>query len=711
MDELANIRRIPPRIQRIIELAYNVWWSWHPEARDLFRALDYPMWRTSGNNPVKMIYETKTENLEGAAEDPDFLVLFDRVIADFDKDIKSNYLWFASHLKPLNGPIAYFSMEFALHNSLPIYAGGLGILAGDMCKEASDLGVPLVGIGFMYPQGYFHQHISADGWQAELFRKLHFNEAPIRQIVSPAGETVLAKVKLADRQVSLAVWLVQVGRVPIYLLDTDLADNTEDDRKLSARLYTADSEIRIQQEIILGIGGVRALAALGVRPAIWHANEGHSAFMTLERIRVEVQKGVSFETALKNVSAATVFTTHTPVASGHDVFDQGLIDKYFINFWPEMGLDKPLFMRLGQPDNQGHSGFNLTALAINTSHRRNAVSRLHEFETKKMWKVVWPDQPEDKLPITHITNGVHGPTWIANAWRELFARYLGRDWEKWQDESEYWKHVRNIPDEEIWAVHRGLKSRLIEVVMGRAQLRWAEGDVTGNQVISMGALLNPTILTIGFARRLTDYKRAAMIFQDSQRLKKIVTNPSFPVQIIFAGKAHPADHDGKHILQRIYNAAKDPQYQGRVAFVEDYDIHFAHYLTHGVDIWLNNPRRMQEASGTSGMKAAMNGVLNMSVRDGWWDEAYNGQNGWAIGPGPEAAASPDQDKVDADSIYQLLENTIIPLFYDQDHSGVPHAWVKMVKESVLSILPNFSTTRMVKEYVHKLYLADNPGSI
>jgi glycogen phosphorylase len=705
MAEQHDVSRIPPRIGRIIELAYNVWWSWHPAARDLFRDMDYPLWRNSGHNPVKMLFETTLDNLEGAAEDPEFLALYDRVIADFDKDIKSEYLWFASQPRQMNGPVAYFSMEFALHNSLPIYAGGLGILAGDMCKEASDLGLPLTGIGFMYPQGYFHQHVSEDGWQQEIFQQLNFKAAPIKQITLADGNPVIATVQLAERPVSLAVWVVQVGRVPIYLLDTNLAENSLDDRKLSARLYTAEAEIRIQQEIILGIGGVRVLKSLGVQPAVWHANEGHSAFMTLERIRSSVHDGLNFETAFKNVSDATVFTTHTPVASGHDVFQRGLIEKYFKIFWQEMGIDQERFMQLGAPDSQGYAGFNMTALAINIARQSNAVSRLHETETKKMWRVVWPDRTEDHIPIIHITNGVHGPTWIANEWRELYEKYLGRSWEKWQDEPEFWKHLRNIPNEEIWAVHRAMKSRLIEVVMGRAQLRWAEGDVSGNQIISMGALLNPNILTIGFARRLTDYKRAAMIFQDSERLKKILTDPIYPVQLIFAGKAHPNDFGGKQILQRIYNLAKDRQFQGRIAFVEDYDMHFAHYLTHGSDVWLNNPRRLLEASGTSGMKAALNGVLNMSVRDGWWDEAYNGLNGWAIGPGPEGADAANQDTLDAESIYQLLENKVKPLYYTRDYDGVPNEWVKMIKESVLSILPNFSTTRMVKEYTGKLYLA------
>jgi starch phosphorylase len=706
MDELEAKNRIPERISRIWDLAYNVWWSWQPEARELFQQLDYPVWRTSGHNPVKLIYETSKDNLEGSAEDPDFLMLYDRVIGDFDQALNSTILWMSRELLAPTGPVAYFSMEFALHSSLPIYAGGLGILAGDMCKEASDLGVPLLGIGFMYPQGYFHQHVSPQGWQQEIFQKLNFNEAPIRRVKSVSGGLEITKVQLAEREVALAVWMVQVGRVPIYLLDTDLAENDPRDRQLSARLYTSDPESRLKQEIILGIGGTRVIRALGHEPVIWHANEGHSAFMGLERIHCEIERGGDFNSAFQKVRESTVFTTHTPVDYGHDFFSPELMEKYFATFWPQMGIDKERFMRLGQPDNQSRTGFNMTALAINTSRDFNAVSRLHETATKKMWRGFWPDRTEDTMPVRHITNGVHGPTWIANEWREIYIRYLGRDWERWQDELEFWKHVRNIPDEEIWQIHQNLKKRLIEVIKGRAQLRWADGDVTGEQVISMGALLNPGILTIAFARRLTDYKRAAMIFQDCERLRKLLTNQRYPVQIIFTGKSHPNDDSGKHILQLIYTYSLDCRFQGRIAFVEDYDMHFAHYLTRGVDVWLNNPRRMQEASGTSGMKAAMNGVLNLSVRDGWWFEAYNGRNGWAIGPGPEGADSPQQDQIDAEAIYQLLENQIIPLYYDQDHNGVSHEWVKMIKESILTILPRFSTARMVKEYTRKFYMME-----
>ncbi len=696
--------RLPERIHRLYELAHNIWWSWHPRARDVFRALNYPLWQATGHNPVRELYETSPESIRSASEDPAFLSLYDSVMAELDADINSSNSWFYRHRgQLLSGPIAYFSMEFAFHSSLPIYAGGLGILAGDMCKEASDLGLPFIGVGFMYPQGYFHQHVSAEGWQQEIYQELNFKDAPINQVLSSDGQRSIARVNLAGRELAIAVWLVKVGRVNIYLLDTNVEENLPEDRQLSARLYTADPDIRIQQEIVLGIGGVRVLRALGIYPEVWHANEGHSAFTSLERAREEVEKGLSFDEAMAKVREATIFTTHTPVPSGHDVFHTDLIDKYFSGYWPSLGIDRERFIDLGRPDNRGQSGFNMTSLAINTARKCNAVSLLHGKETRKMWHIMWQGVPEEQVPITHITNGVHVPTWIGYEFTRLFEKYLGEDWLKHQDEIDFWKKVRDIPDAEIWEVHTNFKRRLVEVIMSRAQGRWADGEVTAQQVVTMGALLNPQVLTIGFARRFTEYKRPALILQDIDRLKHIINNPWRPVQIVFAGKSHPADFSGKYLLHRIYNLAQDREFQGRIAFVEDYDMRMARYLTHGIDVWLNNPLRLQEASGTSGMKAGINGILNLSVRDGWWNEGYSEANGWAIGDGPEGAYSPDQDKRDADALYRLIEEKVVPLYYQQDRDGVPQEWVKMVKESISSVLPRFSTCRMVKEYTDRLY--------
>jgi glycogen phosphorylase len=707
MENNTLASKIPERISRINELAHNIWWSWHPKARDLFRALDYPLWRTSGHNPVKELVETSPERLKLASENADFLSLYDSVLTDFDDDLKYRETWYrARHANSLKGPIAYFSMEFALHNSLPIYAGGLGILSGDMCKEASDLGIPFIGVGFMYPQGYFHQHISSDGWQQEIYRQLNFNEAPITQIFSPQGKRTLVQVNFEGRLVSIAVWLVKVGRVNIYLLDTNLEENRVEDQQLSARLYTADPEVRIQQEIILGIGGVRVLRALNIDPEIWHANEGHSAFMTLERIKEKVENGKAFEESLQSVQNTTIFTTHTPVPGGHDVFPVDLIDKYFSSYMPSLGVSRDRFMALGRPDSGGRGGFNMTALAINTAGRWNAVSHVHELESKKMWRSIWPHLPESQIPITHVTNGVHVPAWLNEGFYQLFNKYLGKDWLKTQDDANMWQRVLEIPDEEIWAIHSSLRARLMDVVMSRAQERWVDGDVNAQQVVAMGSLLNPQVLTLTFARRFTEYKRPALILRDIERLKKIVTNPWFPVQIIFAGKSHPADFSGKYLLHKVYTQALDRQFQGRIAFVEDYDMHVARYLVHGSDVWLNTPLRHQEASGTSGMKAAINGAINLSVRDGWWEEGYSGENGWAIGPGPEAAGSPDQDKNDGEALYRLLEDKVVPLYYQQDRRGIPHGWVRMIKESIYTVMPRFSACRMAKDYFERLYTAN-----
>lgn len=696
--------KIPERIKRIDELAYNIWWSWHPQARDLFRAIDYALWTSSGHNPVKLLIDTNSEALRSASEDPVVLNLYDSVLTEFDLDLNTNNHWyFTGFPDPLKGPIAYFSMEFALHNSLPIYAGGLGILAGDMCKEASDLGLPFVGLGFMYPQGYFHQKVTSDGWQQEIYRQLKFDEAPITPVRTSDGRSCITRIDIGCRSVAIGVWLVKVGRINIYLLDTNLEENSAEDRQLSARLYTADPEIRIQQEILLGIGGVKVLRELGLSPSIWHANEGHSAFMTLERIRAEIDSGLTFETALQKVRSSTLFTTHTPVASGHDSFSPELMEKYFYNYWPLFGVEKYRLLALGKSENRENSNFNMTVLAIKTSKHCNAVSRLHELETKKMWSSLWQDLPLDQIPISHVTNGVHVPTWISAEFVRLFEKYVSKNWLKYQDDAGLWNRIMDIPDEEIWHLHNDLKHRLLEVLTEKSQNIWAGSEVTPQQVILSGPLFNPRVLTIAFARRFAEYKRPALIFHDIDRLKKIVNNPLHPVQIIFSGKSHPADFTGKYILHKVYTLSQDREFKGRIAFVEDYDMHLGRYLTHGVDAWLNIPQRLKEASGTSGMKAALNGILNISVRDGWWEEGYNGQNGWAVGRGPESASWPDQDKNDADALYNLIEEKVAPLYYMQGRNGIPHEWIKMVKKSICSIIPQFCGSRMLKEYTRNFY--------
>ncbi len=700
--------KLPQRINRLEELANNLWWSWHPQARELFRVLDYPLWRLSGHNPVKELREISADKLLAAVNDTTFLNLYDSVLAAFDADMSNKDSWFsAKYPNVLSGPVAYFSMEFAIHNSLPIYAGGLGVLAGDICKEASDLGLPLVGVGFMYPQGYFQQRISTEGCQEEVYRQLNFDEAPITPI-NPVPRSKwcgpLIQLDLGGKPFHIGVWQVHLGRSNLYLLCCDVEGNMPEDRQLCARLYTADQEQRIQQEIVLGIGGVRALRTLGIKPAVWHANEGHCAFMLLERIRAEVEEGATFPEALRTVQTATVFTTHTKVAAGNEAFPVSLVEKYFHNYWESMGINRETFLELGQQDGTSSQTFNMTVLALRMADHRNAVSQLHEQVAQRMWHGLWPEAKEDEVPISRITNGIHVPTWVAREMGRLYEKHLGQDVSKKYDDTSLRELVFNIPDEELWAVHQILKRKLIAAMVERARQCSTERECKARQVLAMGSLLDQDTLTIGFARRFAAYKRPELIFHDVERLKRIVTDSWHPVQIVFAGKSHPADLPSKQLLHNVYTLATDREFQGRIAFVEDYDIHMAHYLVQGVDAWLNTPRRLYEACGTSGMKAAVNGVLHLSVRDGWWYEGYNGTNGWAIGDEVDAYDPIVEDKSDAEALYGLLEDQIVPLYYQRDRNGVPHGWVHMVKEAINSIVPEFSTRRMLKQYVERMYV-------
>lgn len=705
MDRYAGIPPLPERIHRLRELAIDLWWSWNRPARQVFRALDYPLWRATAHNPVRMLRVISPEALERAARDPKFLAIYDAGIAALDASRAATHSWWAKTMDGVDPSqtIAYFSAEFALHQSLPIYAGGLGVLAGDHCKEASDLGVPLIGVGFMYPQGYFHQHISAEGWQEEVYEKLNWADAPIEPAVTPDGQPCVTAVPLGDRSVLAAVWCVQLGRVTLYLLDTDLEENAPWDRQLSARLYGGDRETRVQQEIILGIGGVRVLRAMGVQPAVYHLNEGHAAFVVLQRIRDLIEAGLSFDEALEEVRRTTVFTTHTPVPAGHDAFPFHMVEKHLAGCWGTLGEHRERFFALGEYDNGGGSLFNMTALALRSSGAINAVSRLHGEVTRAMWAPIWPGTPPEQVPVTSLTNGVHAATWVSPDMSALFDRYLGSDWLDHHDDPAFWDRVLEIPDEELWTVRTALRQYLLTFVRERARRLWTEDRVNATRVLAAGSLLDDHALTIGFARRFTGYKRPSLIFHNPDRLARILNAPGRPVQIIFAGKAHPADDVGKHHLQGVYRRALDPAFAGRVAFVEDYDLHVAHFLVQGCDLWLNNPRKPLEASGTSGMKACMNGVPQVSIGDGWWAEGYNGRNGWLIeGHAPEhdeAAA----DHADAEALYHLLETEIVPAFYDRDDRGIPRRWIAVVKEAIRSVTPMFSTRRMVKEYVERMY--------
>ncbi len=700
-----NDTDLPDRINRLGELANNLWWSWHPEGRALFRMLDYTLWRLGGHNPVQQLYEISSEKIKTAAGDSSFLSLYDTAIAAFDKEMTDDDSWYAAKYPALQQkPLAYFSMEFALHNSLPIYAGGLGVLAGDLCKEASDLGIPMSAVGFMYPQGYFRQRISAEGCQEEEYSELDFSKAPVTVMSSEDGKQCLGEVQLKNRTLHIGAWLVQLGRVNLYLLDTDIEENKPEDRGLSSRLYTADREHRLEQEILLGVGGVRVLRALGIEPSVWHANEGHTAFMMLERVREEVAKGITFDKALESVKNTSVFTTHTPVPAGHDVFSTELIEQYFQNYWPSLGINRETFLDLGRHTGREENVFNMTILSMKTSNHRNAVSKLHGKVTRRMWCNLWLDCKEDDIPIKHITNGIHAPTWIALESRQLYNRYLGKVWIDKQDDADIWKHVDDIPDEELWRVHLLLKRKLFHIILERAQQKWSQNVATPQQILAMGSLLDHDALTIGFVRRFAEYKRPDLLFRNIERLKKIINDSWRPVQIIFAGKSHPADTESKKLLQRVYAMARNREFQGRIAFLEDYDMRLARYLAHGIDVWLNTPRRLKEASGTSGMKAVINGVLHLSVPDGWWLEAYNGNNGWSIGDESPKASPEEEDQSDAESLYSLLEEQVVPLYYNRDRNGMPREWLAMMKRSIRSNVPVFNTRRMLKEYCEKMYL-------
>lgn len=703
-ERFSTAAALPDRIHRLHELALDLWWSWDARAREVFRRLDYPLWRITAHNPVQMLMSITAERLAAAASDAAFLEAYDQAMFGLDDARTLAHPWWKERASTINGgSIAYFSAEFALHQSLPIYAGGLGVLAGDHCKEAADLGVPLVGVGFMYPQGYFHQRMTNDGWQEERYKRISWQDSPIETALTPEGKPCITAVPLGDRTVLAAVWRVRLGRVRLFLLDTDLAENAPWDRELSARLYGGDRETRIQQEIILGIGGVRALRALGITPTVWHLNEGHAAFVALQRIRELLEKGETFEAALQHVRQSTVFTTHTPVPAGHDAFPFHLVEKHLAGSWGEIGQHRQEFLSLGEYDNGNGSQFNMTALALRTSAHINGVSALHGEVTRAMWRPMWPDIPADQLPVRSITNGVHVPTWMAGAVFRLLDRHFGPGWLDRVDDPKLWEQLLDIPDGEIWAMRQELRSDLFAFMRERMRSRWSEEHVNPARIVAGGSMLDPAVLTIGYARRFAAYKRPELLFHDPDRLTRILNGADRPVQIVFAGKAHPADEPAKHHLQRVFKRALDPVFGGRLAFIDDYDMHVAHYLVHGCDVWLNNPRKPLEASGTSGMKASMNGVPHLSIGDGWWAEGFNGKNGWLI----ESHTNPDDqaatDAADAESLYTLLEDEIVPAFYDRDPRGLPRRWIQLVREAMRSNVPRFSTRRMVKQYITEMY--------
>ncbi|MBI6546706.1 MAG: alpha-glucan family phosphorylase, partial [Cyanobacteria bacterium NC_groundwater_1444_Ag_S-0.65um_54_12] len=686
---------------------HNLWWSWNPDAQALFVELDPEVWERVFHNPVKLLCAANQLALDAASANPAYLARMSRVLERFDAYMQPSTSWFEQQFpEHEDQTIAYFSAEFGLHEALPIYSGGLGILSGDHCKAASDLGIPLVGVGLLYNQGYFHQRITPEGTQEAIYERLHFAELPMAPARDPDGEMVCVGVDLPGRTVWAKVWEVKVGRTRIYLLDTDIAQNSQEDRGFSAKLYGGDHVMRVAQEIILGIGGVRALRALGIQPAAWHLNEGHSAFLGLERIRELVQdSGLSFDEAREVVSASSIFTTHTPVPAGNDAFSFELIEGVFAKYWPNLGIGRDEFLALARHDQTGSSPlFSMTILALKLSKQCNGVSLLHGKVSREIWRNVWPGVPVDEVPITAITNGIHTETWLAPEITTLLDRYLAADWRRRIADPDTWSPVEAIPDQELWEAHRASKQRMIVFLRERIRQQRVRNGEAPVKVRAANELLDPDALTIGFARRFATYKRATLIFRDAARLQKLLGDASRPVQLIFAGKAHPADAPGKEFIRNLVSLANEAGFRGRVIIIEDYDISVARQLVQGVDLWLNNPRRPLEASGTSGQKAAVNGVLNFSISDGWWPEAYNGRNGWVIGEECDYRDLEEQDEADAAALYALMEDEIVPLFYDRAGDGIPHGWIERLKNAIFTIAPSFSTQRMLQDYTRILYL-------
>ena len=700
--------QLPKRIGKLSEIANNLWWSWNTEFLRLFKIIDRDLWETCEKNPVKFLKRVSQDRLEAVVENTDFLREYDRLAKEFDDYITSKNTWF-SNKYPENKKdlIAYFSAEYGLDQTIPIYSGGLGILSGDHLKSASDLGIPLVAVGLLYKNGYFHQKINENGEQETEYNNIELSNLPINPVKDENGEELKIYVKFEKRKVYLKVWQINVGRIKLYLLDSDIDENTPKDREVTLHLYGGDQEMRIKQEIILGMGGTNLLTrALGLNPTVYHMNEGHSAFLILELIKnIIKEKKVSFEVAKDIASSKTVFTTHTPVPAGNDIFPIGLVEKYFKEFWPRLGLDREEFLKLGmKPCTELEPGFNMGIFALKVAGKKNGVSKLHGAVSRELFGDVWPEIAANESPITYVTNGIHTCSWLAPSLKELYNKYLIPYWQDNIYKDEVWENINNIPNQELWGIHQKRKQKLFDIVKENTTNRLRKSGYSYEEINEITSKLNPNALTIGFARRFATYKRATLIFKDLERITQILNNADRPVQLIFAGKAHPADKEGQDLIKRIHEISMMPQFKGKIFLLENYNIAMSRYLVSGVDVWLNNPRRPMEASGTSGQKASVNGVINFSILDGWWAEGYNQENGWTIGTNAEFTSYEEQDDADSQSMYRTLEEKIIPIYYDKDENGISEKWMRIMKNSITSTGGKYSTSRMLVDYTNNLYM-------
>lgn len=697
---------LPEGLERLGDLVANLRWTWDHGTIALFRRLDADLWEATGHNPVLMLGSIEQERLQAAALDEAFVAHYRGICQSLDDYVAGAATWYAKSHPERALRVAYFSAEFGLTECLPIYSGGMGVLAGDHLKASSDLGVPIAGVGLLYQQGYFHQYLNVDGWQQEQYVSNDFYTLPVSLQRGADGRPVTVTVGFPDRTVAAQIWKAQVGRVPLYLLDTNTAENSPQDRMITDQLYGGDQETRIQQEMMLGIGGLRALQAVGWNPTVLHLNEGHAAFAALERTRLLVgEQGLTFPEAAEAAAAAHVFTTHTPVLAGHDYFPQALVERYLGDYCQALGLSRREFLALGRRDGtDDKEPFCMTILAMRLAAHRNAVSRLHGEVTRRMWQGLWPRVPSEEVPIKHVSNGVHFRSWISHDLNQLYDRYVGPRWRESPADEQLWRRVEAIPTEELWRTHERRRERLVAFARQRLQVQLRRRGAPASEIALAEETLDPEALTIGFARRFATYKRATLLLRDTQRLATILNRPGQPVQVIFAGKAHPRDEAGKELIRQIVHLCRDERFCQRIVFLEDYDMNVARYLVQGCDVWLNTPLRPMEASGTSGMKAAANGALNVSTLDGWWDEAYAPALGWSIGSGEAYEDGQTQDAVESSVLYDILEHEVVPLFYDRGRDRLPRGWIARMKAAMRNLCPMFNANRVASEYVERCYL-------